>query len=703
MHKLIYPFLFYILLPNFITPQGLNIDSLKAELESLPDDTNKVNKLNGLAWELIYKERTFCSYLANHSLTLSQKIGFDKGEGKAYNIIGGIDYLSGNYSEAMESYQNAGNLFERIGDSLGVSKAIGNMALVLEGMGYFKEAIEKHKQSFSIAEKLNNLSEMSISLNNIGIAYKEIGENGLAEKYYLESLAIERKLGNAGGIAPALVNLGNVYKDRGEYDKAIQFYNEGKENYLSLPDSSGVARALNNIGIAYMKKGDLDSSIAYYTQSLKIKEEHQDKKGVGNSLINVGLSLSHFGQDIKAINYYQKAHKTFTEIPYLNGQYSAFYNIGSAYSKLMMLDSALHFHSKCLDIARSLKSRQMVGASLMNVGSVLCQKEDYANGIQYLTEALDSLKGSHNQSDIAQCYQLLGQSYLIEGNYLKAKSMLSQGEEIAERTGDSFVKKDLYGSLADYYKKINDFPKANKYLGLYITVNDSLLSQSHAEAVAMAEARYKNEKIKRELADQKLITQQRDYEIAYQKLRSKILILVLLLTLVLAAFLTWKWKTDKQRAEEREQHLLDINSDLVGENMKLVNEKEQLSKSLLFYNTDILRLTNREKNAIPLKNIIYLEMIANKKKILVHTTTSIYEDSQSLSAFEKILPNNFFVRIHRSHIVNLHFVAATSSDFVTLKSEDESKTTSGKRLSIGKKHLRQLEKACDHFFLTPDV
>jgi tetratricopeptide (TPR) repeat protein len=48
-------------------------------------------------------------------------------EGKTYNLIGVIHYAQGQYAKALEAYQKALAIFERIGDQQGIAGSYNNI------------------------------------------------------------------------------------------------------------------------------------------------------------------------------------------------------------------------------------------------------------------------------------------------------------------------------------------------------------------------------------------------------------------------------------------------------------------------------------------------------------------------------------------------------------------------------------------------
>lgn len=90
---------------------------------------------------------------------------------------------------------------------------------------------------------------------------------------------------------------------------------------------------------------------------------------------------------------------------------------------------------------------------------------------------------------------------------------------------------------------------------------------------------------------------------------------------------------------------------------KLIREKNALKTDFITVRAD------RKNRQVKLKDMIYLESLADYVKI--HTPESSITTKETISSFEESLPE-YFIRIHRSYIVNRHHVRSFSSTAVLI-------------------------------------
>src|SRR3990172_7417903 len=86
--------MFVILLGCFLCPlptaycQLSKVDSLLTLLKTAKEDTNKVNTLNALAWELKYNNPDTAIVLSTQALKLAKKQDWQNGIGQSYHQLG---------------------------------------------------------------------------------------------------------------------------------------------------------------------------------------------------------------------------------------------------------------------------------------------------------------------------------------------------------------------------------------------------------------------------------------------------------------------------------------------------------------------------------------------------------------------------------------------------------------------------------------
>ncbi|MBI4945736.1 MAG: tetratricopeptide repeat protein [Bacteroidetes bacterium] len=182
--------------------QRSKVDSLFDLLKNDREDTNKVNHLNALGWQLMSNNPDTSIILGNQALVLCDQLSsipqskFTINNFKS-NILGNLgvySFFKGDYPKALDYYLKALKINEEM-----LSKAQ------------------------NLSEKQTAQQGIATRFGNIGNVYNNQADYSKALDYYLKALKIDEELNNKNGIAKHLSNIGNVYCNQDNYPKALDY------------------------------------------------------------------------------------------------------------------------------------------------------------------------------------------------------------------------------------------------------------------------------------------------------------------------------------------------------------------------------------------------------------------------------------------------------------------------------------------------
>ena len=228
--------------------QNPKIDSLLTVLKTTKEDTNKVNTLIELAWEVSSNNPDSTILLGNEAILLANKINFLKGKAISYGVIGYGYYYKGDYSQTLKNYFAA----------------------------------------IKVDEILNNKAGIANRMTNIGIVFKQQGDYTKALDYYSKAIKIYEDLGDKNKVASVLGNVGSVYGEQGNYPEALASFLKVLKIAEEFNNKEAIAKWNGNIGKVYMLQGDYFNARKYYLKALKISEELGDKNSIAVWLGNIG-------------------------------------------------------------------------------------------------------------------------------------------------------------------------------------------------------------------------------------------------------------------------------------------------------------------------------------------------------------------------------------------------------------------------------
>ena len=290
------------------------LDSLMRVYSTAKHDTTKIMALVDIAQEYRNSKPDTCIALATHALTQSEKMGFERGKGWSFYRLGMGNVVRGKHAEALDFYQKAMSIFEKIRDKKSIGNVLNSIGGVYLNQSNYPLALEYCQKSLKISEELASKRGIGLALNSMGSVYSNQGNYPLALEYYQKSLKISEEIGNKQGVGGTLNNMGNIYKNQGNYHLALEYSQKALKIGKEIGNKQVVSHSLNIMGGVYNKQNNYSLALEHYQESLKIKEEIGDKWGKTYSLKGLAEVYQKQKDFDKAIEYAQKSLQTAREI-----------------------------------------------------------------------------------------------------------------------------------------------------------------------------------------------------------------------------------------------------------------------------------------------------------------------------------------------------------------------------------------------------
>ncbi|MBP0021647.1 MAG: tetratricopeptide repeat protein [Cyanobacteria bacterium SBLK] len=393
----------------------------------------------------------------------AQSIEERKAEADRLLQQGTQQYKRNQFHEALQSCENALEIYRAIGDRSREGKVLGNLGIIYGSIGEYEKAIDYQQQSLAIAQEIGDPSGEGNSLNNLGSIYGLIGEYEKAIEYQQQSLAIQREIGDRSREGTSLGNLGVIYRAIGEYEKAIDYQQQSLAIAQEIGDPSGEGTSLHNLGIIYRAIGEYEKAIDYQQQSLAIAQEIGDRSGEGTSLGNLGSIYQLIGEYEKAIDYQQQSLAIAQEIGDPSGESTSLGNLGSIYRAIGEYEKAIDYQQQSLAIAQEIGDRSGEGTSLGNLGSIYRAIGEYEKAIDYQQQSLAIAQEIGDPSGESASLGNLGSIYQLIGEYEKAIDYQQQSLAIKREIGDPSGESASLGNLGNIYQLIGEYEKAIDY------------------------------------------------------------------------------------------------------------------------------------------------------------------------------------------------------------------------------------------------
>jgi len=326
---------------TLFSQQNNLIDSLEQCLKTAKADTNKINILDDLSWNLCYADQNKALQYAQQQLALSKKINYKKGEANAYVNLGSVSFLKGNLTDALKNFKIAYKLKIARGDKIGAAGLLNNIAMIYKQQGNYKQSIENIINAAKIFEQINDKSKMASAYNNIGAVYQELKNYQQSLYYFNKAKEIRVLIDEKDNLSATLNNIGNCYVLLNKYDEAFKYFDMALDAQKGINNKYIVARVLNSKATIYKTLKNYNKAIDLYKKSINIKETINDAEGLLAGYLNIGEIYLIKKDADNAINYFNKIQDIIDStdskenLTYLYNDFVKAYQLKNNYKKAL--------------------------------------------------------------------------------------------------------------------------------------------------------------------------------------------------------------------------------------------------------------------------------------------------------------------------------------------------------------------------------
>jgi signal transduction histidine kinase len=322
------------------------IDSLENELKKDVADSTRVRLLVALSREYQYADFTKSKKYAAEAVTKAEQKDFKKTKILAYQNVGTLYTLSGDYSTALR---------------------------------YDNQALE---QSLVATDS----SSITVNYNNVANDYFDLGEYDEAYYYFTQSYRIARLLNDSLRMTIALHNVGRVFKELGQYDRALDHLNISRKMSLAIGDEAGIPYSYNEIGDVMLRKGEYDSALQTLLKGLKLTREQKVHVIEPRTLTKLANIYLHYKDYKTALAYYDTTYSLHEKTNNRFGIAEVELGRGLVYRDQQLYDEAMKLINRSLSIAKETNARILEIDCFNQLSSLLELKGDYKKSLQYFKQ-----------------------------------------------------------------------------------------------------------------------------------------------------------------------------------------------------------------------------------------------------------------------------------------------------------------------------
>lgn len=249
-------------------------DSLYLLLEKEKVDTNRVNIMCDIGFELRVKDPEKALAISGEALSLAKKNKYIDGQARAIGTMAIIFRIVGNFPRALEFNLQRLKLVEISNRPDRLASVLINIANVYVSLEDYPRALDYYHKADSVIERYNIEEDKHKVALNIGDVYDKLKMNDSAFSYFNKSLNIARRQKDTYLEGTSMTGLGNTYLKSGQDLLAMANFKSGSAYLEQAGDDDLLCEATLGLAILFSKLGQKDSAVWYARRSLVIAEKN---------------------------------------------------------------------------------------------------------------------------------------------------------------------------------------------------------------------------------------------------------------------------------------------------------------------------------------------------------------------------------------------------------------------------------------------
>lgn len=330
-------------------------DSLENALLTTEKDSVKVQILLQLASISEISDRENSVGYFTRALQLETR---EQQKAEILNSIGRHYLRDGNYTEALEYFKGAIDVFLQQPDSAWLGRIYNNIAVANYWLGNSLEALTYYQNSLAIREKLDDKTGVSRVLNNIGMIYQEWNLNKDALFWHESALKTANEINNSDLLAYCYSNIGKCYENLENYELALVNYRKGHQHLIKKEEHNQPGSFFSYFfGGVYSRMNQLDSALFHYQKSLEYANRINNKNRIAIAYFNLGKTHLGLNEIAAAKEYLSNSYASAIKNNYKSLERDNLFLLSEIAEKQGEVNRAFRYLKQAQSLSDSLFSR----------------------------------------------------------------------------------------------------------------------------------------------------------------------------------------------------------------------------------------------------------------------------------------------------------------------------------------------------------
>jgi CHAT domain-containing protein len=223
-------------------------------------------------------------------------------------------YEAGQFSEAVQLWQQVVTAFKTSGDKSGAAMALSNLSLTHQQLGQWQEAEQAIWEAKDLLKTLPNSSLIYAQVLDVqGRSQYTQGQPEAARTTWQQAAAIYTQLNDRLRLTRNQINQSQALQATGNHRRAREILTAAIQTLQTEPDSLLKATGLRSLGNVLRVTGDLKGSQQELQQSLEITEKLSDSQTSSETLLSLGNTVRAISQAQRNMGDLKQAEQNFQQ------------------------------------------------------------------------------------------------------------------------------------------------------------------------------------------------------------------------------------------------------------------------------------------------------------------------------------------------------------------------------------------------------
>jgi serine/threonine protein kinase/tetratricopeptide (TPR) repeat protein/TolB-like protein len=340
----------------------------------------------------------------------------------------------GDPAAAMTAVEEAGRIYQAVGDRFGFASTLEVTAQVLADRGDLPAALGKFNEELSIAREVGNRRAESSALNNMANVLSQQGDADKARKMYEEAGAIFHEVSDQNNYAQTVINIASVMQNEGDLAGARKTFDQALTLFREINDQNGITLSLTGIGTVLDAQGDSTDAKKTLEQAISFDLAGGQSNPSTDKLIDMGDILQHLGDLAGARQKYSDALALARSAGDKSMSAYALAGLGSVELKNADLTAARKDFEEALSLRTGLGEKDTITSTKVAIAELTIEEGHPGAAEKPALEAKDEFQKAHKSDEQIAATSVLVTALLAEGKNDDALREVSKAAPIAAKS-----------------------------------------------------------------------------------------------------------------------------------------------------------------------------------------------------------------------------------------------------------------------------